>query len=263
VRYILLRGVRRRLRLAGRLEGKTALVSGAAGGLGAALGRLFAREAAHVLLGDRLVVEGEAVASEIRAAGGNAAFVELDVTSADDWRRAVSAAEGLHVLVNNAGIYRAAGVEETSLEEWNEVIGVNQTGTLLGMQAAVPALRRSGGGSIVNISSVVTFAAGQVGAAGYHASKGAVATLSKSAAIEFGKDGIRVNSVHPGSFETPMAAGARGDDPEALRAMERRHPLGRLGAPDEIANAVLFLASDESSFVTGSALVVDGGYSAW
>jgi NAD(P)-dependent dehydrogenase (short-subunit alcohol dehydrogenase family) len=249
--------------VAGRLEGKTALVSGAAGGLGAALARLFAREGARVVLGDKLVEEGETIASEIAAAGGKAAFVALDVTSAEDWRRAVSSGDPLHVLVNNAGIYRAAGVEETSLEEWNAVIAVNQTGTLLGMQAAIPALRRAGGGSIVNISSVVTFAAGRVGAAGYHASKGAVATLTKSAALELAKYRIRVNSIHPGSFDTPMAAGARGDDPEALAAMERRHPLGRLGTPEEVANAVLFLASDESSFITGAPLLVDGGYSAW
>lgn len=249
-----------------RLEGRTAIVSGAARGLGAAIAEALAREGASVYLGDVLCDDGSETADAIRVLGGSASFVNLDVTQAADWEsviaRAVEDTGRLDVLVNNAGIYRAPGVEATTLDVWNAVIAVNLTGTLLGMQAAIPVLRRSGGGAIVNISSVVTFAAGRTGAA-YQASKGGVLSLTKAAAIELANDGIRVNSVHPGSIDTPMAANARAGDPDGMRQQAARHPLGRLARPDEIAQAVVYLASDDSSFVTGASLVVDGGFSVW
>jgi 3alpha(or 20beta)-hydroxysteroid dehydrogenase len=213
-----------------------------------------------------LVEEGGAVAREIAASGGEAVFVELDVATEAGWRsaveRAVSEYGGLDVLVNNAGIYREPGVEATTLDVWNEVLAVNQTGTFLGMRAAIPALRARGGGAIVNVSSVLAFAGTGAGAA-YHATKGAVHALTKTAAVELAKDRIRVNSVHPGAIDTPMADQALGDDPEARRAIAAKQPLGRMGEADEVALAVLYLAGDESSFVTGSALVVDGGADAW
>jgi 3alpha(or 20beta)-hydroxysteroid dehydrogenase len=245
----------------GQLEGKVALVSGAARGMGAAEARLFASEGAKVLLGDVLDEEGARTAAEI---GESAHFVHLDVTSEDDWVAAVAEAESrfgrLDVLVNNAGILRFGLLEDTSLEDFELVVRVNQTGTFLGMKSAVPALRRAGGGSIVNISSLAGIQ-GVGGAVAYTASKFAVRGMTKVAALELGSASIRVNSVHPGGVETPMTqplGGAPSDDASGFRGS----PIPRIGRPDEVAHLVLWLASDRSSYCTGSEFVVDGGASA-
>ena len=246
--------------MAGRLAGKVALISGAARGMGESEARLFAGEGAQVVLGDVLEDQGRAAVEHIAQQGGSATFVPLDVTHEQDWQRAVETAEQtyarLDILVNNAGIVRMAPLDETSLEAWNEVIGVNQTGVFLGMKHAVPALRRAGGGSIVNISSI----AGLIGLPNipaYQASKGAVRLLTKNAAVQYATDKIRVNSVHPGRIETPMTAPLA---PERREMLLRLTPLGRDGTAAEVAYGVLYLASDESSYVTGAELVIDGGY---
>jgi cyclopentanol dehydrogenase len=249
--------------MAGRLTGKVALISGGARGQGEAEARLFVKEGAKVVLGDILVDPGQKVAADIVKQGGQATFVKLDVTQEADWQRAVDttvqAYGKLNILVNNAGIFRTEGVEATSMELWNQVIAVNQTGTWLGMKYAVPAMRRAGGGSIVNISS----GAGIIGtgmAAAYHGTKGAVRILTKTAAIEYAKDNIRINSVHPGVVDTEMVRGLLAQ--EGMHALVQAHPLGRVGTSDDIAYGVLYLASDESSFVTGSELIIDGGFTA-
>jgi cyclopentanol dehydrogenase len=250
----------------GRLDGKVALISGAARGQGEAEARLFAREGASVVAGDIRTGLGEHVVAEIVAAGGAAVFTPLDVSSEADWARAVELAEAtygrLDILVNNAAIIGLAGIMDTTLEDWDRVLAVNQTGTFLGMRAAIPAMRRSGGGSIVNISSVLA-TMGSGNSASYTATKGAVTALTRTVAVELAAEGIRVNAVHPGGVETPMAQECLGDDAEARRALVATHPIGRLGEPEEIATGVLFLASDESSFVTGAALVIDGGNTVW
>jgi cyclopentanol dehydrogenase len=250
----------------GRLDSKVALISGAARGQGEAEARLFAREGASVVLGDVLVEQGEQVAKEIGEAGGRAVFARLDVSDEDDWTAAVELAERtfgrLDVLVNNAAIIGLQGIMDTTLERWNRVIAVNQTGTFLGMRAAIPAMRRAGGGSIVNISSVLA-TMGSGNSASYTASKGAVSALTRTVSVELATEGIRVNAVHPGGVETPMAVECLGDDLEARRALIATHPMGRIGEPEEIATGVLFLASDEASFVTGASLVIDGGNTVW
>ena len=249
--------------MAGRLTGKVALISGGARGQGEAEGRLFAQEGAKVVLGDILVELGQKVAADITTQGGQATFVKLDVTQEADWRQAVDTAVRnygkLDILVNNAGIFRTEGVEATSLELWNQVIAVNQTGVWLGMKYAVPVMRQAGGGSIVNISS----GAGIIGsgfAAAYHGTKGAVRILTKTAAIEYAKENIRINSVHPGVVDTEMIRGTLNQ--EGMQGAIRAHPLGRMGTAEDIAYAVLYLASDEASYVTGAELVIDGGYTA-
>lgn len=248
--------------MAGRLAGKVALISGAARGQGEAEARLFVREGAAVVLGDIEVEQGKMVAADIREHGGQATFVQLDVTQEADWRQIVDLTVQtygkLDILVNNAGIFPIEGVEATTMELWNRVIAINQTGVWLGMKYAIPALRQAGGGSIVNISSV----AGLIGsgmAAAYHGTKGAVRLLTKTAAIEYAKDRIRMNSVHPGGVDTVMLDVL---NREGKRAATQAHPLGRLATPEDIAYGVLYLASDEASFVTGAELVIDGGYTA-
>jgi NAD(P)-dependent dehydrogenase (short-subunit alcohol dehydrogenase family) len=246
--------------MAGRLEGKVALISGAARGQGAVHSELFANEGASVVLGDILEKEVRFVADEIRAGGGAAEATQLDVTRQEDWIAAVELTERtfgrLDVLVNNAGIIDEGGAVDEDLDAWHRVIAVNQTGMFLGMKHAVPAMRRAGGGSIINVSSTL----GVVGAddyIAYQATKGAVRQMTRSAALSYVKDGIRVNTICPGFIETPMT-----DD---LEDEIRDHdigmtPMARAGKPIEVSYAVLYLASDESSFVTGSDLVVDGGY---
>jgi cyclopentanol dehydrogenase len=250
----------------GRLDGKVALISGAARGQGEAEARMFAAEGASVVLGDIRGELGEQVVAEIAAAGGTALFTLLDVSQEADWVRAVELAEGtygkLDILVNNAAIIGLEGIMDTSIELWNRVLAVNQTGTFLGMRAAIPALRRAGGGSIVNISSVLA-TMGSGNSASYTASKGAVTALTRTVSIELATENIRVNAVHPGGVETPMAVECLGDDVEARRALIATHPIGRIGEPEEIAAGVLFLASDEASFVTGATLVIDGGNTVW
>lgn len=248
--------------MAGRLAGKVALISGAARGQGEAEARLFSQEGASVVLGDILVELGQQVAADICARGGRATFIKLDVTQEADWRQAVEVAVqtygNLHILVNNAGIFPIEGVEATTMELWNRVIAINQTGVWLGMKYAAPALRQSGGGAIVNISSIAGFI-GSGMATAYHGTKGAVRLLTKTAAIEYAKDKIRVNSVHPGGVDTAMLDVL---NPESKQAALQAHPLGRLATAEDIAYGVLYLASDEASFVTGTELVIDGGYTA-
>jgi NAD(P)-dependent dehydrogenase (short-subunit alcohol dehydrogenase family) len=248
-----------------RLDGKVALISGAARGMGAAEARLFAREGAHLVLGDVLQAEGQAVAAEVAAKGGHAVFTNLDVTREDDWTRAVALAEsrfgGLHVLVNNAGIGAAGLVEDTTAEAWDRVMAINAKGVFLGTKAAIPALRRAGGGSIVNISSQLGLVGMDDSSPQYTASKGAVRLLTKTTALQYAREGIRCNSVHPGPIVTPMTERRRAD-PVVYQRMLSRIPLGRYGEAEEVAYAVLYLASDESAFVTGSELVIDGGWTA-
>lgn len=248
-----------------RLTGKVALISGGARGMGAVEARLFVKEGARVVLGDILEVEGKAVQEQIRAAGGEATFVTLDVTSEADWTRAVATAERLYerldVVVNNAGIGGGGRIEDTTLEQWERMMAVNATGVFLGTRAALPALRRAGGGSIVNISSQLGLVGTDNSSPQYQASKGAVRLLTKATAIQYAKEGIRANSVHPGPIVTAMTEKRRAD-PEQYRLMLSRIPLGRYGQPEDVALGVLYLASDESAFVTGSELVIDGGWTA-
>ena len=248
-----------------RLEGKVALISGGARGQGAAEARLFAAEGAKVVFGDILDELGAQVEAEIRELGSEATYVHLDVTSEADWAAAVQSAvdryDKLDILVNNAGIVSWGRLEDSSSEEWDRIMEVNAKGVFLGTRAAIPEMRRIGGGSIINISSISGLVGQDTVQAAYNASKGAVRLLTKTTAIQYASDGIRANSVHPGSVATPMTA-ARQADPEILRQSESRIPLGRVGQPLDIAYGVLYLASDESSFVTGSELVIDGGFTA-
>ena len=235
----------------GRLDGKIALVSGAAQGIGRAVAERFAAEGATVYAGDVKAV----------AAGKGIEPLTLDVTKADDWTRAVDTIVSKHgkldILINNAGIVKAYGqILETDLEDFHQVVSVNLTGTFLGMKAAIPAMRKAGKGSIVNFSSIWGNV-GVGGAAAYSAGKGGVRNLTKNAAISYAPDNIRVNSVHPGLIRTPLVT-AQSDEMNA--GIIGQTPLGRMGTPEEVANCCLFLASDESSFVTGSELIVDGGY---
>ncbi len=233
--------------------------------MGAAEARMFGREGAKVVIGDVLNAEGRQVEAEINEAGGECVFVRLDVTQESEWQTAVQTAVErfgkLDLLVNNAGIVLRGVLEDTSAEDWDRVMAVNAKGVFLGAKTAIPEMRKAGGGSIVNISSI----SGMVGQGYvqpvYNASKGAVRIFTKSAAIQYAKDGIRVNSVHPGAIDTPMA-GERLTNPELQREANERTPLGRTAHPDEVAYGVLFLASDESSFMTGSELVIDGGATA-
>ena len=247
-----------------RLEGKVAIISGGARGMGAVEAKLFSREGAKVVIGDVLEDEGRRTEAEINESGGECIFVRLDVTNEANWVDVVAAAVGkfgkLDILVNNAGIARISNVEDTTVEEWDLVMGVNAKGVFLGTKAAIPEMRGSGGGSIVNISSIAGLVGGRTSA--YTASKGAVRLLTKSTAIQYAGDGIRCNSVHPGVIESPMTAPIMLDTEESRAQAAARHPLGRIGQPEDIAYGVLFLASDESSFMTGSELVIDGGLTA-
>jgi NAD(P)-dependent dehydrogenase (short-subunit alcohol dehydrogenase family) len=246
-----------------RLSGKVALISGAASGMGQSEATIFAREGARVIVGDILEAEGKDVADAIVKAGGQARFVRLDVTSERSWQDAVAAAESafgkLDVLVNNAGISGTFDPDTLSVSAWDRLMEVNAKGVFLGMKHAAPAMERAGGGAIVNISSISGFAGQDRVHMAYNASKGAVRIMTKSAAVQFGKLGIRVNSVHPGIMP-PMRTSVGSADP-AWRERSLRHvPLKREGRVEEVAYAVLFLASDEASYITGTELVVDGGY---
>ena len=246
--------------MAGRLDGKVALVSGGASGIGAAHARVFAAEGAKLVAGDLQEEKGRAVVEAVNASGGEAVFVHLDVTRQADWERAVGEAVSrfgkLTTLINNAGIYWPRGTEEETLEGWNTMISVNQTGVWLGMKAAVPAMREAGGGAIVNISSLYGLI-GSPGSITYHATKGAVRLMTKSAALEYVKVGIRVNSIHPGQIDTPILSGLTPEQNEQIKAAT---PMGRLGRPEEIAYGSLYLCSDEAAYTTGAELVIDGGW---
>lgn len=252
-----------------RVENKAAIVTGAGSGIGKATAALLASEGARVAVTDIQEEAGRAVAAEISAAGGEARFWGLDTTNEAGVERVfaeVADAFGqLDILVNNAGI---SGVNkpthEVTLEEWNRVIAVNLNGVFLCTKHAVPHMKRAGGGSIVNLSSIY----GLVGAADappYHAAKGAVRLMSKNDALFYAADGIRVNSVHPGFIWTPMVENflsEQGAVEAGKQQLDALHPIGHTGTPDDIAYGILYLASDESKFVTGSELVIDGGYTA-
>ena len=248
-----------------RLENKVALISGGARGIGAAVAKIFAQEGAKLVISDILEDEGRKTAEEITAAGGECVFVRLDVTSETDWEQAAAEVTSrfgrLDILVNNAGITARGNVEETSVADWTRTMDINVKGAFLGSKQAIPVMRASGGGSIINISSGAGIAP-QPGTSGaYAASKGAVRIFSKSTAIQYAAENIRCNSVHPGPIETDMLRATRPDE-NNLEIMKGRVPLGRFGRAEEIAYGVLYLASDESSFVTGSELVIDGGRTA-
>lgn len=242
----------------GRVEGKTAIVTGAAKGIGAATARLLVAEAGNVLVCDVLDERGEAVAAEL---GPQAAYAHLDVTSPSDWQKAVALAGErfgqLDVLVNNAGIAIPGTIEDSPLEDYYQTVAVNQTGVWLGLRAAIPALRAAGGGSIVNISSTAAMVSSPENGA-YAATKWAVRGLTKTAATEFGRDGVRVNSVHPGLTNTDLAP-VLGFEDGGIEYGKTWSPLGRMGQPQDVANVVLFLASDESAHCTGGEFIVDGG----
>ena len=250
----------------GRMDGKVALISGGARGMGASEARLFAREGAAVVIADILDEEGEATAASIEGDGGRCRFVHLDVTQEVDWQTAVAEAlsqfGSLDVLVNNAGIGSSSfQIHEEPVELWDRTIDVNLKGVFLGTRAAVPAMLEAGGGSIINISSQLGIVGVPYNGSAYQTSKGGVRIFTKAAALQYANRGIRVNSVHPGPIVTEMTRAGR-DDPERLSIMLARIPMGRYGEAEEVANAVLYLASDESSFVTGSEVVVDGGWTA-
>ena len=246
----------------GRLTGKVALVSGGASGIGAAHARIFAAEGAKVVVGDIQDEMGKGVADGVNKSGGEATFVRLDVSKEEDWANAVKTAVArfgkLTTLINNAGIYWPQGIEAETLEKWNKMIAVNQTGVWLGMKAAIPEMRKAGGGAIVNISSLYGII-GSPSSISYHASKGAVRIMSKAAALEYARQGIRVNSIHPGQIETPILAGLTPEQNEQIKAAT---PVGRMGKPEEIAYGSLYLCSDEAAFTTGIELIIDGGWSA-
>jgi cyclopentanol dehydrogenase len=246
----------------GRLDGKVALITGAARGQGETEARLFAREGARVVLTDVLVDAGQKAADSIRASGGEALFLQLDVNNPDEWhevvRHTVQTYSRLDILVNNAGIAQRDGLAGTSVEDWDRVMDINARGVFLGMKYAIPAMLQSGGGSVINISSTSGIV-GFPGGTAYHSAKGAVRLLTKVTAAEYARQGIRVNSIHPGIIETPMTDNMA---PERARLLLDRTPMGRKGTPLEIAYGALFLASDEASFMTGAELVIDGGMTA-
>ncbi|HIN05345.1 MAG TPA: glucose 1-dehydrogenase [Dehalococcoidia bacterium] len=244
-----------------RLEGKVALITGGARGQGAAEARVFAKEGAKVVIADILDGDGEKLAAEIGEAGGDALFIHLDVTSEDQWQSAISETVSrfgkLDVLVNNAAIWRRGIVEETTGDHWDAIMDVNAKGVFLGTKLVIPEMRKTGGGSIINISSVAGLV-GSLTSSAYSASKGAVRLLTKSTAIQYAGEGIRANSIHPGAIDTEMGVQVW-PDAETREEVTARTPVGRMGVPEDIAFGALYLASDESSFVTGSELVIDGG----
>jgi NAD(P)-dependent dehydrogenase (short-subunit alcohol dehydrogenase family) len=243
-----------------RLKDKVAIITGGAHGMGEAEARLFAKEGAAVVIADVLSDKGEAVAADINAGQGRAMFVKTDVTSEADWKalieKTIAAYGKLDILVNNAGISGSAVGDQDSLEGWNKLIAINQTGVFLGTTLAAKEMAKAGKGAIVNISSIMGFIGGAEGSLGYSASKGAVRIMSKSAALRWGPQGVRVNTVHPGY----MPAMLNGTNAGGRAAKIPQTPLRRLGEPIEVAHGVLFLASDDASFITGTELVIDGGY---
>ena len=254
--------------MTGRVAGKVAIITGGASGLGAESARRLAKEGACVVLTDLAAEAGQTLADEIAGAGGRARFMAHDVTDEAAWARVVAGTREafgrIDVLVNNAGIGEGEPFLESTLAGWRKVLGVNLDGVYLGMRAVAPEMAATGGGSIINISSILGLV-GFPGATAYCAAKGGVRLLTKATALELAPLGIRVNSVHPGFIETPMVANsllASENGNEMKEMLISRHALGRLGVPREIGDGVVFLASDESSFMTGSELVIDGGYTA-
>ena len=250
-----------------RIEGKIAIVTGGASGIGEATTRLFVSEGAKVVIADIDDEKGNALEAELNHDGEVAHYRQFDVTQESRWIEVVGEVMDtwgrLDVVVNNAGMSGVgrARVEETTVENWDTVFAVNSTAIMLGTKTAIPAMRKNGGGSVVNVSSIFGIVGSPAGAA-YHASKGAARTFSKAAAVQYAPDNIRVNSVHPGFTDTPMTLDIHSQK-EIRDAREKMTPLGRLGLPDDIAYGILYLACDESSWVTGIELVIDGGEIAW
>lgn len=246
-----------------RVQGKVAMITGGANGMGAAEIQLFAQEGAKVVIADILESEGQQLEASVNASGGEALFVRLDVTSEEDWQEAVTTVVSrfgtLDILVNNAGISGSYTSDLMATEAWDRIMGINARGVFLGLKYAIPVMQRSGGGSIVNISSISGFVGQDYVHMAYNASKGAVRLMTKSAAVQVAKDGIRVNSVHPGIMP-PMRTSRGTATPETRARMLAQVPMGREGRREEVAYAVLFLASDEASYITGTELVVDGGF---
>lgn len=248
-----------------RLAGKTAIVTGGASGIGESASRIFVEHGAKVVIGDIDEAKGKALEAEL---GDNAIFRRLDASDEANWKSVVDETMSLwgrlDIVVNNAGLSGAKGravVEDTLVENWNDVFAVNSTGVMLGTKTAIPAMRKNGGGSVVNVSSIFGIVGSPAGAA-YHASKGAAHIFSKAAAVQYAKDNIRVNSVHPGFTDTPMTTDIH-SDPEIHKRRVDMTPMGRLGKPEDIAYGILYLASDEAGWVTGTELVIDGGEIAW
>jgi len=243
-----------------RFQGKVALVTGGASGIGKSTSLRLAREGAAVVIADINADAGQGVVDEITATGGKALFISLNVTSEDAWNAAIAqtvdAFGGLNLLVNNAGIGDARSIEDTPIEVWDKTIAVTQTSVFLGLKASSAALKASGNGSVVNISSIYGLVGGSAAGPAYQAAKGAVRLLTKNAALWWVESGVRVNSVHPGFIDTPILEGA---PREALAATV---PMKRLGQPEEIASMITYLLSDEASFITGAEFVVDGGFTA-
>ena len=241
------------------------MISGGAKGQGAVEAKLFSKEGAKVVLGDVLDDLGQQVETEIHETGAAATYLHLDVTLEADWQSAVDLVirkyGQLDILVNNAGILIRKGIEDTTIEDWETIMDINAKGTFLGIKSAIPAMRQSGGGSIINISSTAGLVSSPSGSASYTATKGAVRLLTKSTAIQYANEGIRCNSVHPGPIDTDMIQDSI-TDPDKLTERMKLVPMGRFGTPEEVAFGVLYLASDEASFVTGSELVIDGGHTA-
>ncbi|HEV8647162.1 MAG TPA: glucose 1-dehydrogenase [Burkholderiales bacterium] len=245
-----------------RLENKIALVTGAAAGMGESAARVFAREGAKVVVADLLEKEGAAVAASIASAGGEAMFLRLDVSDEEQWREVIRATVKrygrLDVLVNNAGISGAVP-DRMSTEYFDKLMAINARGTFLGMKYAIPEMQKAGGGAIVNLSSISGFVGQEFVHMGYNGAKAAIRMMTKSAAVQYAKDGIRVNSVHPGLMP-PMRTSVTAADPKLREKVLESVPMRRTGRVEEAAYAILFLASDEASYVTGTELVVDGGY---
>jgi NAD(P)-dependent dehydrogenase (short-subunit alcohol dehydrogenase family) len=246
-----------------RLSGKVAIITGGAHGMGESEAMIFAREGASVVVADVDQAAGQQVAAKITANGGKARFARLDVTDEAQWQEAIRSTTGaygrLDILVNNAGVSGSSDPDTTSTASWDNIMSVNAKGVFLGMKHAVPAMRQAGGGAIVNISSISGFVGQDRLHMAYNASKGAVRIMTKSAAVQYARDGIRVNSVHPG-FMPPMRTSKVSADPAWRQPFLDAVPLRREGRVEEVAHAVLFLASDEASYITGTELVVDGGF---
>jgi NAD(P)-dependent dehydrogenase (short-subunit alcohol dehydrogenase family) len=247
-----------------RLEGRVALVTGAASGIGKATAQRLSAEGAAVLVTDIQVDAGEATAKGLTYGGGRAAFIRHDVSSESEWEaacaRAVDEFGSLDILVNNAGMGDIKPIEETTLDEWNRTVSIDQTGVFLGMKVAGPHLKRSAHASVINISSIFGASGGFGVSPAYHAAKGAVRTLTKNVALRWATEGVRVNSIHPGFIATPILEQARGTD--IWDGMTSLTPMGHLGRPEDIAAGVAYLASDDAAFVTGLELYIDGGYMA-
>jgi NAD(P)-dependent dehydrogenase (short-subunit alcohol dehydrogenase family) len=247
-----------------RLQGKSALITGGARGIGAAIARLFAENGADVVIGDILDEEGRQVEKELIESGSMGLFVNMDVSAEVSWQQAMNTVVDrcgkLDILVNNAAIRGPGGPEETTTEMWDTVMAINVKSVFLGTKLAIPEMRKIGGGSIINMSSQMGIVGSDTSDSAYHASKGAIRSFTKSMAIRFAKEGIRVNSIHPGPILTPFTANRLDAGAPERNAFLSKIPLGRIGTVEDVAYGALYLASDESSFVTGSELVIDGGW---